>query len=172
MVTKAMPAGVELHRGYEPGVVGRIGELHGRYYAAAWGSGAPFEILVSRELCDFVEHYDARKDLLLTAHTDGVMVGSLGVVGRTPEPDTAQLRFVIVDPAYQGRGAVKAMLNTALDWCREAGFSKVFLWTVDHLPESRSMYEKAGFRVTDLCPDDRYTVHRDNLKMELTLSGP
>jgi GNAT superfamily N-acetyltransferase len=167
----AMKTEVELRRGYEPGVVGRIGELHGRYYAAAWGSGAPFEILVSRALCDFVEHYDARKDLLLTAHVDGVMVGSLAVAGRTPGPGSAQLRFVIVDPAYQGRGAGKAMLNTALDWCREAGFRKVFLWTVDHLPASRSMYEKAGFRVTERCSDDRYTVHRDNLKMELTLPG-
>jgi GNAT superfamily N-acetyltransferase len=170
MIITAMQSGVELHRGYEPGVVGRIGELHGRYYAVAWGSGAPFEILVSRELCDFVEHYDARKDLLLTAHIDGVMVGSLAVVGRTPEPDRAQLRFVIVDPAYQGRGAGKAMLKTALDWCRDAGFRKVFLWTVDHLPASRRMYETAGFRVTERCPDDRYTVQRDNLKLELTLS--
>jgi GNAT superfamily N-acetyltransferase len=171
MGSTAIQAGVELHRGYEPGVVGRIGELHGRYYAVAWGSWAAFEILVSRELCDFVERYDARKNLLITAHNDRAMVGSLAVDCRTPEPDIAQLRFVIVDPAHQGRGAGKAMLNTALDWCHEAGFRKVFLWTVDHLPESRSLYEKAGFRVTERCADDRYTVHRDNLKMELILSG-
>jgi hypothetical protein len=31
------------------------------------------------------------------------------------------------------------------------------------------LYEKAGFRVTERCPDDLYTVHRDNLKMGLAL---
>ena len=41
---------IVLRPGYEPGVIGRIGELHGRYYAAAWGSGAAFEIQVLRAL--------------------------------------------------------------------------------------------------------------------------
>ena len=158
----AKPPKIEIHRGYEPGLVGRVAELHGRYYATAWGSGSPFEILIAREFSDFIEHYDPRKDLVLSAHIGGVMVGSISMIG-------PQLRFFIVDPAYHGCGAGKALLSTALEWCRERRFSKIFLWTVDHLPQSRGLYEKAGFKVTERCPDDRYTVHRDNLKMELTL---
>jgi hypothetical protein len=38
-------AGVEIHRGYEPGLIGRVGELHGRYYAATRGVGAGFEAM-------------------------------------------------------------------------------------------------------------------------------
>ena len=41
--------GIEIRRGYEPGLIGRAAELHGRYYAEAWGSGAPFESLIARE---------------------------------------------------------------------------------------------------------------------------
>jgi GNAT superfamily N-acetyltransferase len=160
---------IEIHRGYEPGLVGRVGELHGRFYATAWGSGAPFELLITREFCDFIEQYDPEKDLVLSAHIRGVLVGSISMVGRKPGFYEAQLRFFIVDPAYHGRGAGKALLSMALEWCRERRFRKIFLWTVDHLPQSRRLYEKAGFRVTERCPDDRYTVHRDNLKMELTL---
>jgi GNAT superfamily N-acetyltransferase len=158
----AKPPNIEIHRGYEPGLVGRVAELHGRYYATAWGSGSPFEILIAREFCDFIEQYDPRKDLVLSAHIDGVMVGSISMIG-------PQLRFFIVDLAYHGRGAGKALLSTALVWCRQRRFSKIFLWTVDDLPQSRGLYEKAGFKVTERCPDDRYTIHRDNLKMELTL---
>ena len=51
---------IVLRSGYEPGSIGRIGELHGRYYAAAWGSGAAFEIQMLRALCAFVEEYDPR----------------------------------------------------------------------------------------------------------------
>lgn len=160
---------VTLREGYEPGSVGRIVELHGRYYARAWGAGAPFEILMARDVCAFLEAYDPEHDLLVTAHLGEAMIGSLAVVGRTPRPGYAQVRFVIVDAAARRRGAGKAMLGRALAWCRERGFSRVFLWTVDHLPESRSMYEKAGFRVVERCPDARYTVPRDNLRMELPL---
>jgi GNAT superfamily N-acetyltransferase len=165
----AVQPSIEIHRGYEPGLVGRVGELHGRYYATAWGSGAPFELLITREFCDFIEQYDAQKDLVLSAHISGVLVGSISMIGRKPGPDGAQLRFFLVDPAYHGRGAGKALLTAALEWCRERGFRKIFLWTVDHLAQSRGLYEKVGFRVTERCPDDRYTVHHDNLKMELTL---
>jgi GNAT superfamily N-acetyltransferase len=99
-----------------------------------------------------------------------VLVGSISILGQNPGPDGVQLRFFIVDPVYHGRGAGKALLSTSLEWCRERRFHKIFLWTVDQLPQSRGLYEKAGFRVTERCPDDRYTVHRDNLKMELTLA--
>jgi hypothetical protein len=44
---------------------------------------------------------------------------------------------------------------------------KIFLWTVDHLPQSRRLYEQAGFRVTVECTDDRYTAPLESLKMEL-----
>lgn len=166
----AVQTGVEIHCGYEPGLIGRVGELHGRYYATAWGSGAPFELLMTREFCDFIEHYDPEKDLVLSSHINGVLVGSISILGQNPGPDGVQLRFFIVDPVYHGRGAGKILLSTALEWCCERSFRKIFLWTVDHLPQSRGLYEKAGFRVTERCPDDRYTVHRDNLKMELTLA--
>lgn len=160
---------VEIRRGYEPGLVGRVAELHGRYYAVAWGSGAPFEILMGREFCDFIERYDPATDLVLSARVDGNLAGSISILGRAGGPGEAQLRFFIVDPACHGRGAGKALLEQALDWCRERGFARVFLWTVDGLPQSRGLYEKAGFRVTERVPDDRYTVERDNLRMELDL---
>lgn len=171
-LVKNKPAGrseVEIERGYEPGLVGRVIELHGRYYAWAWGAWAPFEILMAREFCDFIERYDIERDLVLCAHIERALVGSISVLGRNSGPDGVQLRFFIVDPAYHGRGAGKALLASALEWCRERGFRKVFLWTVDDLPQSRGLYGKVGFRVVRRCPDDRYTVHRENLMMELML---
>jgi GNAT superfamily N-acetyltransferase len=158
-----------LRRGYEPGLIGRIGELHGRYYAATWGVAAGFEIMMTREFCDFIEHYDPKRDIVLSAHIDGVLIGSISIIGERPGSDGAQLRFFLVDPQYHGRGVGKALLNAALEWCQERAFHKVFLWTVDHLPESRRLYERAGFRVTVRCTDDRYTVPLESLKMECRL---
>lgn len=163
-----VPAPVEIRSGYSPGCIGRIGELHGRYYATAWGSGAAFEVQMLRELCTFVEEYDHRRDLLLTAHVADVMIGSTVVIG-APESPEARLRWVIVDPRHHGKGAGKAMLAAALAWCRERQYQTVFLWTVDGLPASRTMYERAGFRVTARARDTRYSVPLTSLKMELSL---
>jgi GNAT superfamily N-acetyltransferase len=159
----------EIRAGYQPGLIGRVGELHGRYYSTAWGAGAPLELMMTREFCDFIEHYDSEKDLVLSAHIDRMLVGSISILGRNPGPDGVQLRFFLVDPEYHGRGLGKALLSTALEWCRGHGYRRIFLWTVD-LAQSRGLYEKAGFRVTERSRDDRYTVQCDNLKMELSLT--
>jgi GNAT superfamily N-acetyltransferase len=163
------PAHVELRQGYEPGLIGRVGELHGRYYAAAWGVGAAFEIIMTRDLCDFIEQYDPDRDIVVSAHIEGVLIGSIAILGEKAGTETAQLRFFLVDPKYQGCGAGKSLLKIALAWCREHGYRKVFLWTVDHLPQSRQLYEKAGFRVTTECMDDRYSAPLKSLKMECSL---
>ena len=118
-----------------------------------------------------MEGYDPGLDRMLAAHRGDSLIGAIGVWGRRLLPEGAQLRFFIVDPACHGCGAGKALLAQALDWCREQRLSRVFLWTVDGLPASRRLYEKAGFRVTERVPDDRYTVVRDNLRLELDLSG-
>jgi GNAT superfamily N-acetyltransferase len=159
---------IDIRTGYSPGAIGRIGELHGCYYADAWGSGAAFEIQMLRELCTFVEQYDRHHDLLLTAHVGDVVIGSTVVMG-TPATREARLRFVIVDPPYQGRGAGKAMLNAALTWCQAHEYKTVFLWTVDGLPASRAMYDRAGFRIVARVEDARYSVPLTSLKMELSL---
>src|SRR5690242_8885312 len=148
---------MQVHEGYVPGAIGRLAELHGTYYARVWGSGAAFEMLVARELSDFVEHYDPNCDLLLTAHIDQTMIGGLAMIGRNAEPG-ARLRWFIVDPAFHGRGGGKALLDRALQWARERQFGKVYLWTVDDLPESRHLYEKAGFRVTERHPGNHYSL--------------
>ena len=169
---EAMPRGIPpgevlIRHGYQPGLVGWVAELHGRYYAEVWGAGAPFEMQMAREFSDFMEGYDPRYDCVLSAFVGKTLIGSITVYGRRLLPEGPQLRFFIVDPQWHGRGAGKALLAEALAFCRDRRFPGVFLWTVDGLPASRRMYEKAGFCVTERVPDDRYPVMRDNLRMEL-----
>jgi GNAT superfamily N-acetyltransferase len=163
---------IEYHCHYEPGAIGRIGELHGRFYADAWGTGAAFEILTLRMLIDYFEHYDPDRDLFLSAHADGRIVGSLAIDGHTTAPHEARIRAVILDPCHRGHGAGKLMLTTALDWCRAKGYQTIFLWTVDHPAQTRSrtLYERAGFREVERIRDDRYSVPLDSVKMTCSLN--
>ena len=159
----------EYVEGYRPGYLGRIAEMHGVYYAVAWGSGAEFEGMMAQEMREFLAHYQDGRDLLLTAHIGGRLVGSIAVDGSQAERPGARLRWVIVDEAHHGRGIGKRLLGRALDFCRKAGFGSAYLWTVEGLPQSLGLYERAGFRTVERIPDDRYSVPRVNLRMEKTL---
>ncbi|WP_017318496.1 GNAT family N-acetyltransferase [Mastigocladopsis repens] len=159
--------------GYQPGCIGRITELHGLYYSRCWGVGADWEIMQARELCDFWEQYDTERDFLLTALWDDRLIGSVAIVGNADNcdpTDGARLRWFIVDPAYQGRGIGKTLLNQAMDFSHRKAFPKIYLWTVDGLPQSRHLYESIGFRVVAQEVDTRYATPLLNLKMEKKLT--
>lgn len=159
----------EYREGYLPGALGRIAEMHGVYYAVAWGSGFEFEGMMAEEIYEFLRSYDPARDLLLTAHVEGRLVGSFAIVGSREDPAVARIRWVIVEEAYHGRGIGKELLRRGLEFCRSAGFSKVTLWTVEGLPQSYGLYERAGFEVVERVPDARYSVPHVNLRMEMAL---
>jgi GNAT superfamily N-acetyltransferase len=162
----------EFVTGFRPGYLGRIAQMHGEYYAGAWGSGPGFEALIARELADFYERYDPARDLLLTAHSGGILVGSIAIIGsETERPDTARLRWFLTEPTHQGQGIGRQLLEQALRFCCDAGFASVYLWTVEGLPQSWGMYERAGFRVTERHPDTQYTVPLTHVRMEMNLSS-
>ncbi len=162
--TTTRPA--EFVEGYRPGYLGRIAALHGVYYAEAWGAGAEFEGMMAQELRELLGRYLPGRDLLLTAHHGGRLVGSIAVDGAQLERSGARLRWVIVDGDARGRGIGKALLRRALAFCAGAGFGRVYLWTVEGLPESFALYRGHGFRIVERVADDRYTVRRVNLRME------
>lgn len=155
--------------GYHPGHIGRVVELHGTYYSKHWGSGAEFEILMAAELAEFCKKYDPERDLLLTAHTDK-LVGSIAVHGSGVLDSSARLRWFIVDEAYRGQRIGRALLERSLAFCRARAFRKVYLWTVDELPQARHLYESFGFQVVEQVLDSRYGILLLSLKLEMELA--
>ena len=60
-----------IHTGYLPGAIGRVADMHARYYSKLVGFGLPFEAKVARELADFCERYDPQCDALWLVLQDG-----------------------------------------------------------------------------------------------------
>ena len=140
-----MPVAVEILSTYRPGALGRIAELHGRYYGEVWGFDRRFEIEVATELADFLTHYDAKRDGLWLALHEGEVVGSIVIDGRGAEG--ARLRWFIVEPGHQAGGLGGALLDRALAFCRDRGFARVRLATFAGLDRARRLYEARGFRL-------------------------
>ncbi len=168
-MTMAMVEPVTFMEGFRPGYLGRIAQMHGEYYAGALGTGAELEGLMARELAQFRDGYDPARDLLLTAHVEGVLAGCVALDGGQTEHPGVRLRWFLLDAAYQGRGIGSALLRRVLDARQAHGSGQVWLWTVEGLPQALHLYEKAGFRVVERFPDERYTVPLVNLRMEKDL---
>jgi GNAT superfamily N-acetyltransferase len=134
-----------IHKGYLPGAIGRIVELHAQYYSTLVGFGLPFESKVARELVEFCERYDNERDGLWLALQDGHIEGAIAMDGSHAEQDGAHLRWFIASDHLRGTGAGTALLAAAMAFCRAQQYQRVFLWTFEGLNAARHLYEKFGF---------------------------
>ena len=132
--------------GYIPGSIGRIAELHGTYYHAHWGFGLFFEAKVATELSAFLQHYDESRDGLWTVVKDDRVEGAVVIDGRHARTEGAHLRWFIVSDALRGQGAGRQLLESAIAFCRQKPYDRVFLWTFKGLEAARHLYESLGFR--------------------------
>ena len=130
--------------GYGPGVVGRITEAHGAYYYENWGLDISFETQVGRELSEFLARFRPGRDGLWVANVAGAFAGSVAIDGSDAGNQGARLRWFIVTPAFQGRGIGKALLGKSVQFCKEVGHKRVFLWTFEGLDTARYLYESVG----------------------------
>jgi GNAT superfamily N-acetyltransferase len=133
--------------GYFPGVVGKITELHATYYYEHWGLDVSFEAQVGKELSDFIDAFQKDRDGLWVATVGGRFAGSIAIDGRPTDKHGARLRWLIVDPSLQGRGIGNILVSTALEFCKDTMYRRVYLWTFEGLDQARFLYERAGFRL-------------------------
>lgn len=152
----------------EPGDAGYVAYMHGRYYCQHHGFHASSEYYFIRYLADFV--HDPSGGRLWIAGADGQTVGSIAIV--RVDSQTAQLRWFLIDERYQGRGIGGRLIRTALDFCEEKGYRHIFLWTFMGLDQARTLYDRAGFVVTEEKANHEWSsVVIIEQKMELTLQA-
>jgi GNAT superfamily N-acetyltransferase len=138
---------ISIHKGYLPGCIGRITEMHARFYSAQAGFGLYFESRVARELAAFCERYEETRDGLWLAVIDGQVEGSIAIDGLHAGQEGAHLRWFITSNRLRGSGMGGRLLAQALDFCDAKGYRKTFLWTFESLQAARHLYEKNGFRL-------------------------
>jgi len=61
---------------------------------------------------------------------------------------TGRLRRMRVTEAWRRRGLAKALLDTAVEFCRESGYDRVILDTTKQQPAAHKLYEGYGFALT------------------------
>ena len=142
-----MTASPEIIKGYIPGAIGRISELHGAYYHKHWGFGLFFEAKVAAELSEFLLRYDTHKDGIWVATQNDRVEGSIVMDGIHAETDGVHLRWFILSDVLRGKGVGRMLVEKAMAFCREKSYRKAHLWTFEGLDAARRLYLEAGFRL-------------------------
>ncbi|MDP2677369.1 MAG: GNAT family N-acetyltransferase [Rhodoferax sp.] len=147
---------ITIKEGYVPGCIGRIAELHAKYYSAANGFGVAFEAKVARELADFCENYKPGRDGIWLAQHNGSIEGSIVIDGTKAETAGAHLRWFITTDAIRGQGIGSKLLEEAIDFVQTGGYQTTYLWTFSGLAAAKHLYESHHFRLVHESPGNQW----------------
>ena len=130
----------------KPGDIGSIIYLHGILYAQEYGFDNTFELYVAIPLAEFVASHSDRERIWIVEQGDKIL-GSIAIV--KSEEMKAQLRWFLLHPNLRGKGVGKKLVNEAVQFSKEKGYSSIFLWTVSILEAANKIYKAAGFKLTE-----------------------
>jgi len=92
------------------------------------------------DLAETLEHL--KKGTFLLAESEGRLAGCNYVELRA---EAGYFGLLSVDPAYQGRGLGKTLVEQAEDFCRRAGCGLMQIRVLNHRTELPPFYEKIGY---------------------------
>lgn len=153
---EATSAAVEIHEGFLPGAIGRVAEMHGRYYAREWGMSSFFEARVASGMAECSQRLDRPMNQIWLALQAGEIVGSIAVDGEDLGEGKAHVRWVIVDDGLRGSGTGRRLVDAAVRFCDAQGFVETHLWTFKGLDAARTLYERAGFALAEEWSGDQW----------------
>ncbi|HLK01986.1 MAG TPA: helix-turn-helix domain-containing GNAT family N-acetyltransferase [Streptosporangiaceae bacterium] len=135
-------------RGYllrepRPGDFGWVIARNGALYAEEYGWDLTYEALVARIVAEYVDNFDPTAEAALIAEVDGVPAGCVFCV--RDSDTTARLRLLLVEPWARGLGIGGRLVDEVLRFARQAGYTRITLWTNDVLTSARRIYQRAGF---------------------------
>jgi peptidyl-dipeptidase Dcp len=129
-----------------PGDIGYVTFMHGRLYHQEYNYGLQFESYVAKGLCEFYDKYNPERNRIWACEDTGRMIGFLLLMDRG---QAAQLRYFLIEPEYRGIGLGAKLLNSYVDFLRECGYRKSYLWTTHELTVAAALYTRLGFILTE-----------------------
>ena len=100
-------------------------------------------------MAEFLGRYNEDQDGIWTVSSEGRIEGSIIIDGIHAKHEGAHLRWFIVSDRLRGKGAGNMLIQTAIDFCRNKNYERIYLWTFEELRAARHLYEKYGFQITE-----------------------
>ena len=132
-------------RPHQPGDMGWVVQCHGVLYNREYGWNEEFEALVAEIVAAFLRNFDSKRERCWIAEKDGDNAGCVFLVKHPERKNVAKLRCLLVEPTARGLGIGNRLVSECTRFARQAGYTKITLWTNDVLTAARHLYEKEGY---------------------------
>lgn len=109
----------------------------------------------------------ARGGKIFFAKVDEHIAGTVGIIKLNGS--SCELTKMAVSERFQGKQAGKKLLNTAIDYAKNEGYRKIFLFTSPKLEKAVSLYRSAGFVPSAEKVSTKSSLHRCSIKMEMKI---
>lgn len=130
-------------RDFEVGDLGWIAHRQGLLYHHEYAFDSTFEALVAEILVAFTRRPREPGERAWIADRGGATVGSVFLM--RDSADVGRLRLLYVEPALRGQKLGRRLVDACMEGAREAGYSRLVLWTNDILSSALHIYQAAGF---------------------------
>ncbi|MFO7702305.1 MAG: GNAT family N-acetyltransferase [Psychroflexus maritimus] len=101
-----------------------------------------------KHLFNLSESYQAPNTRYFVIEQANQLLGGAGIGNLAAEEDTCELQKMYFHPSIRGKGWGEKMINTCLNFAKEAGFSQCYIETLPFMKAARKRYEKSGFEYT------------------------
>lgn len=116
------------------------------YYAERHLSNVFFDY-VDKIVYDFANHFKPEEEFLHIFECNKNPAGSIAIV--KVDEETAQLRFLMLEPELRGKGYGNQLIDSALDFCKLRNYKHVVLLTISAQVIARHIFSRCGFTMTD-----------------------
>ena len=146
MSNKSLLDEISVRTDLRPGDIGRVIQMHGALYSMEYNYSIQFETYVAKGLCEFYEKYDSQRNRVWICEHQRKMIGFLLLMDRE---QAAQLRYFLIEPEYRSIGLGSRLMKQYMDFLRQCGYKKSYLWTTHELSTAASIYKRFGFQLTE-----------------------
>jgi GNAT superfamily N-acetyltransferase len=161
-------AGITVDHAFQPGDLGWLVHIHGVQNRKDYGFNEVHEAYCARIAADFILNPEPHRQRVWLTRKDGVVNGSVFIC--EPEEGVAQLRLLFVEASARGLGLGRWLVEEAVAYCRQAGFTRVFLWTVEGLDRAQTVYSSLGFVMTDAKENKDWREQAREVRYDLSLA--
>jgi DNA-binding MarR family transcriptional regulator/GNAT superfamily N-acetyltransferase len=125
-----------------------------QWFAAQYDWDQSFEGLLARIVADYTQRNDPVREMCWIADQEGLVVGSVCIVGVSTT--VAGVRLLWVEPDVQRLGIGTQLLGECVRFARRAGYTKLTLTTAASLEQPRRLCERAGFTLAGTAAARRF----------------
>ncbi|MDN8592550.1 hypothetical protein B2I21_10230 [Chryseobacterium mucoviscidosis] len=122
-------------------------EAHIRIYRDEYNYDHSFAEFIKDAVNEFKRSGNYAREMVWIIELNQTASGCIGLTQL--DEQTAQLRWFLIEPEARNGGWGRQLIEQAVHFAREKGYSSIILWTNESLSGARRLYRSFGFEVVE-----------------------